>query len=154
MKELRESDLIEMKLRVAEVSVDYILDIDIEDGLMFGDKRATYEFEAYIKFCAELNGQPKFSFSIPATGNAIAYYDSVCDVECNLNLYDDVEFLNEKDEYFLFKNQEDEEDELTAEFVFDNVSDVDDYESEIYGHMPTLKDLLKSNESAKTSSDI
>jgi len=156
MNRLNEEYLNNIEVKVGSVAIDVIENIDIEEQIvplviMSGsviDKRASYDFEGGVTFSAERDGKLEFEFFVPFTGSA-QISKSMNEVNLELMLDDPI------NEYVIFiddnedEDDDGEEEDLTAEMLFELVKETEDYESEISYALPDLDELINWDSSAK-----
>jgi len=143
MNKLSEECFSNIEVKIACVEIDVIENIDIEEQIvplviMPGsviDKRASYDFEGGITFTAELDGKLEFEFFVSFTGRA-QVSKGMDEVDFELLLDEPI------NEDFIFIDDDGEEDDLTAERLFELVKDTEDYECEIHSALPSLNKLI------------
>lgn len=143
MTEVNKKLLSNFKIKVSDVTIDVIENIEIEEQVValvimpgsVTDKRASYYFEGGVTFSGEQDEISEFEFYVPFYGSAQA---SVSENDISLELSLD-EPMNE---YLSFIDEHGEEEELTVERLFELVKDTDDYEDKIHSALPSLNSLI------------
>jgi len=146
MSELSEAILNESTVRVKNVEINDIENIDIEEQIVplviasgsVTDTKISYDFEGCITFSAEREGKSEFEFSVSFYGNArISKYANDIDLIVSLD-----EYIND---YCTFWDEYGEEQDITAEAVLGLVKEAEDYEEAIYEALPSLENLIEND---------
>jgi hypothetical protein len=144
MSEINEAYLSNIEVKVDSVEIDVIENIDIEEQIVplviapgsVIDKRASYGFEGGVTFSAERDGKSEFKFVVSFYGSAqVSYHGKDIDLGVSLD-----EPIND---YFDFVDEYGDEEEITAERLFELVKETEDYEEEIYFALPSLDSLIQ-----------
>ena len=144
MSEINEAYLSNIEVKVDSVEIDVIENIDIEEQIVplviapgsVIDKRASYDFEGGVTFSAERYGKPEFKFVVSFYGSAQVSYQGE-DIDLGISLDEPI------NDYFDFVDEYGDEEEITAERLFELVKETEDYEEEIHFALPSLDSLIQ-----------
>ena len=142
--ELNETYLGDIVLNVDCVQMDSIDNIDIEEQIVplviapgsVIDKRASYGFEGGVTLSAERDGKSEFKFVVSFYGSAqVSYHGEDIDLGVSLD-----EPIND---YFDFVDEYGDEEEITAERLFELVKETEDCEEAIHSALPDFDSLIQ-----------
>lgn len=96
----------------------------------------SYDFDGGVTFSAERYGKYEFKFVVSFYGSAqVSYHGEDIDLGVSLD-----EPIND---YFDFVDEYGDEEEITAERLFELVKETEDYEEEIHFALPSLDSLIQ-----------
>jgi hypothetical protein len=96
----------------------------------------SYDFDGGVTFSAERYGKSEFKFVVSFYGSAqVSYHGEDIDLGVSLD-----EPIND---YFDFVDEYGDEEEITAERLFELVKETEDYEEEIHFALPSLDSLIQ-----------